>query len=424
MRYAVIVKGISLHDAEVKCRTAGGQGISVKPLMGQIFCDLEPEQATRLALAPGIAVKQMRKTTTGQVAQLIRLPETNGLAIPGLSLYDIFAPLRAAYIPELDGAGATIAVLDSGIRETHEALAGRVILSKNFSGAATTTDNFNHGTNVAFVIAGGKGEKSGVATGARLINIKVLDDNGEGTEEMVVDGIQEVCSLVEQAQRDGLHMTDPMYPNTVNISAGAPDDGDTSNPMRVACRAAIREYGLEVIAAAGNDGPNLSTMLNPAADLDVIAVGGVMSWEFAMWERSSRGPTLDGLIKPDLVCWAEDIGMASNVSDDAYIAKSGTSFSAPILTGVDSILWDLSRRVHGPDVRVKYSDWLQYAYAYCLKPVDATLDKDNSYGYGMPAISVMVQRLLGREAGGLGGLESIIPLVMIIGLMGPLMGAF
>ncbi|GAI66631.1 unnamed protein product, partial [marine sediment metagenome] len=60
------------------------------------------------------------------------------------------------------------------------------------------------------------------------------------------------------------------------------------------------------------------------------------------------------VVKPDLVCWAEDIEVASHRANDEYEVKTGTSFSTPMLVGVDGLLWDLTRRVYGPDVRVTY----------------------------------------------------------------------
>ena len=341
----------------------------------------------------------------------------------GINMNTVYGELRQAYSPQLLGLGLTVAVLDSGIRTTHEALAGKVILQENFSDVASLNDVFGHGTNIAYIIAGEYNDKSGVAPGAKIMSIKVLNSSGEGTDETVVDGIERVCELVQEAIDNNLHMTNEMYPNTLNLSIGSEDDGDPDSPLRVACQIAVEDYGLQVIAAAGNGGPDMSTILVPATDPLVIAVGGLKTWDFIIWGNSSRGPTLEGLVKPDLVCWAENIEVASHEGDSEYDVKSGTSFSTPILVGVDGLLWDLARRVYGSDTRVTYYDWLPYAYAYTLKPEDVQVAKDNTYGYGIPAVAPMIKQLT-RSVSPVGGIiETMIPLMMIMAIMPMIAGA-
>lgn len=415
MRYSVISKGLTITQIEVECRKVGARNIKSLPTVKQVFCELDPQQAEKLSRVGGLKVKQVSRVVTDRIVTAPLLTPTN---VGSLNLYETFNELRQAYSPPLVGTGLTVAVVDSGIRETHEALEGKVIHKANFSESETTDDIFGHGTGVAHVIAGAHGEKSGVATGASLMNLKALNDNGEGTDEMIVEAVNEACNLVEEAQQEALPLTDPMYPNTINISLGGEDDGDPDNPMRVACRTAREEYGLQIIAAAGNLGPKLTTIMCPACDSNVIAVGGIRTWEFVVWEKSSRGPTVEGIIKPDLVCWAESIELASNKSDDGYTIGSGTSFATPIITGVDGLLWDLARRVYGQEVRVTYYDWLPYAYAYCVKPEGVQVAKDNNYGHGLPAVGVMVSRLMRPVTPVSTMMETMVPMVMVVGMMG------
>ena len=419
MRYAIILVGMPASEAEARLKSVGAQNIKPKPAMKQIFCDLDPEQAAALSRVAGIKVKEVKKVSGGQWITAPNAELVSPQAV-GLNLYDVFHELREAYLPALDGAGLTVAVLDSGIRESHEALVGKVIYRANFSESPTTGDLFGHGTGVAYIIAGEKGARSGVATGARLMNIKVLNDNGEGTDEVTVDGIDAVCALVAAAKAQDIPITDPMYPNTINLSAGGEDDGDPDNPLRTAVGTAWEEYGIQVVAAAGNDGPGLSTVMCPACDPSVIAVGALKTGEFVISPASSRGPTTEGLIKPDMVAWGENIEVASHEADDEYDVKSGTSFSTPILTAADGLIWDLTRRVYGEPVRVTYHDWLQYAYAYCVKPDVAPVEKDNTYGYGMPALSSMVSQVL-RPVSPVSGLSESVTPVIGIGILGLVM---
>jgi serine protease AprX len=420
MRYAIIPKELALDQVERECRGVGAKNIKPLPAAKQLFCDLDEEQAKKLSAVAGIKLKPVQKVATGSIAPAPNpaLPLQLDDIVSSLNLYDTFNELRQAYSPPLIGSGLTVAVCDSGIRETHEALEGKVVYRANFSESESTTDVFGHGTGVAYVIAGEFGQRSGVAPGASLMNLKVINDSGEGTDEMLVEAIDRVCSLVEQANQQGLPATDPMYPNTINISVGGEDDGDPDNPMRVACRTAVEKYGLQVIAAAGNQGPKLTTVVCPACEPKVVAVGGIRTWEFTVWEESSRGPTVEGATKPDFVCWAESIELASHKGDSEYEIKSGTSFSAPILVGVDGLLWDLARRVYGQEVRITYYDWMPYAYAYCVKPEGVQVAKDNSYGYGLPAVGVMVNRLVKSTTSITGVMETMVPMAMVVGMMG------
>ncbi|MDP3038527.1 MAG: S8 family serine peptidase, partial [Deltaproteobacteria bacterium] len=137
---------------------------------------------------------------------------------------------------------------------------------------------------------------------------RFIDDNGIGSDESIILGIDKVCDLAEAARKNGLYPTDELYPNVINLSLGGEDDGDPDNPVRIACRQASQVYGLDVIAAAGNFGPKMTTITLPACDPEVIAVGAVETLgEMVIWDKSSRGPTLQGETKPDFVMWGTDL---------------------------------------------------------------------------------------------------------------------
>ena len=422
MRYTVVPKGLSLEQVENELIRVGARDIKKARLLGQLFCELDEGQAEKLAQIPGLKVQPVRGVRSAQIMtpeptteQQLILPQSQGI-------WELFAEFRSMFFPPLSGTGLTVAVLDSGIRKTHNSLKGVVIYEADFSESPGTGDEFGHGTQVAFVVAGCDPQgKAGVAPGARLMDIKVLSDEGIGTEETVVEGIEEVCELAEEAMINGVHPTEDMFPNVINLSLGSEDDADPDNPVRAACRQAVRVYGLDVISAAGNAGPQVSTIMLPACDEDVIAVGALESDLFAIWERSGRGPTPEGITKPDFVLWGTNLEMASHQDDDEYVTKSGTSFAAPMLSGLTGLLWEVGRRHYGEDWLFKWSQAKEYAPYYCAKPPDTTLMKDNTYGFGLPVMNIMVSQITPTEISVHEPIE-MFPVIMVMGMMVSLVG--
>lgn len=432
MRYSVISKGLSSSQIESELLKVGATGIRKTKLLNQLFCDLDERQAEKLLRIPRLKIRAVRevRATEGAVIEVepqpypgAPMPSVFGgqqavIAAEATTVWDIFAELRSLFSPPLSGAGLTVAVLDSGIRESHHAFANKVVHEANFTESSTLDDVFGHGTQVAFVAAGYDPEgKAGVAPGAKLMNIKVLNDEGVGSDETVVDGIEEVIELLEAARLNGTHPTADLYPNVINISLGSDDDGDPDNPVRVACREAIQNYGLDVVSAIGNGGPKMSTIMMPSCEPAVIAVGGLQTDTLTIWEKSSRGPTLEGETKPDLCFWATSLEMASNKADDKYVAKTGTSFSAPMVSGLAGLLWEATRRSYGEDALFRWSIAREFAPYYCNKPADAPVKKDNTYGYGLPAMGAMIGQIVQVTTPMEQTMEAF-PMLMMVGMMG------
>jgi len=416
MRYSVISKQLTPAQIEVEIKKVGGRDIVRTDLLGHIFCDLDESQAKALASVSGLVVKPVKEFRTNQV--LTELP-------PVETISDVFYLLRSYFTSPLTGTGLTVAVLDSGIRKTHQSLRNKIIYEANFSSSPAADDVFGHGTQVAFVIAGGMhalGEKAGVSPGASLMNIKVIADDGIGTDEGIILGIDKVCRLAEEARRKGLLPTDDMYPNVINLSFGGEDDGDADNPVRIACRQASQVYGLDVVAAAGNFGPKLTTITLPACEPEVIAVGAVeTTGELVIWDKSSRGPTIRGETKPDFVLWGTNIEMASEKADDQYVTKSGTSFSAPMLSGLTGLLWESGRRAYGEGWPFRWTAARELAPYFCTKPLDAAVNKDNSYGFGLPAMGSMLGQVTQVATPTQAGME-MFPMIMMMAMMTGMVG--
>jgi len=417
MRYAVISKGLSVEEIRAEAMKAGATAITEAKLLSQVFCEMSENQASILDQVRGLSVKPIKSIKP----EAIMVPE-RGIAGPQQELSDdiqnVFSNIRYLFLPPLTGAGLTVAVVDSGIRKTHDSLKHKVVYEENFSSSPTVADIYGHGTQVAFIIAGGEidSEKMGVSPGASLMSMKVISDEGSATEEQVVAAIEKVCELAEEARLSLLDRTDPMWPNVINLSLGAEDDGDEDSPMRAACRVASQQYGLDIVAAAGNFGPDLTTVTTPGTEPEVITVGAIETASYIeIWEKSSRGPTKLGNMKPDFVLWGVGIAGASNNNDIDYITKSGTSFATPMLSGLTGLLWESGRRAYGENWLFRWTEARQLAPYYCLKPEDAPINQDHDYGYGLPAVGTMVSRIgTPPTTAGMGDIITPMMLMMMI----------
>jgi len=115
----------------------------------------------------------------------------------------------------LDGSSIGIAILDSGISTKHQALSGRVVYSKDFTGQGTTEDSYGHGTFVASMIAAPAGSYGGVAPGAKLINFRVLDSHGLGKTSAVLSALDAVLTY-----RNTYNIRVTLNPSGVSIAPG------------------------------------------------------------------------------------------------------------------------------------------------------------------------------------------------------------
>ncbi|GAA2965995.1 S8 family serine peptidase [Actinokineospora diospyrosa] len=240
------------------------------------------------------------------------------------SVPQIGAP--AAWQAGLTGKGVTVAVLDTGIDQTHPDLAGAVTQSRNFSSSPDTDDRVGHGTHVAATITG-SGRYQGVAPDSALLVGKVLDDEGSGAESDVIAGM-------EWAAGAGA--------DVVNLSLGSswPSKGD--DPASLAVNRLTAETGTLFVVAAGNTGREIGS---PAAADAALTVGAVDRVE-ALASFSSRGPRAgDGAIKPDITAPGVDIvaaraahGVIGDPVGDKHVSLSGTSMAAPHVAGSAALL--------------------------------------------------------------------------------------
>jgi len=396
-----------------------GGRVAKETRSGIVFASLSREQVEKLK-EQGCRVKPV-----SGVCPAILPPVTPPVPIAGMPVYTPeqlvvgvgFDRIRDLAVPPLYGEGFNLAIVDTGIRETHEKINGRVVYSKNFT-ASPPGDGFDHGTGVASIALA-------VAPHCNLLDFKVLGDDGYGTDEDVVMALDDLLVMHD----DGSEYA----PHVVNLSLGEPDDGDPYNPLRMASRALV-ERGIWVIAAAGNAGPGPGTVMTPACERYVVAVGSVSYEPFQISQFSGRGPTQEGLVKPDIVLFGENIAMASSHSDTSVTAKSGTSFAAPFASGM-VILYHNAILVHGAQYSPEeapeavYHQLLQlvspeqmidrYLGALSIKPEGAPRTKDESYGWGVP-YGPLVTQAFARKTAMADVMGMVVPIIGI-GFMGMMM---
>ena len=203
----------------------------------------------------------------------------------------------------------------------------------NFSEADSTTDHYGHGTHVASIVAGtgarSGGDRRGVAFEASLLNGKVLDDFGFGSESGIIAGM-------EWAARQRARV--------VNMSLGGwPTDG--SDPMSQAVTRLTSRYRTLFVVAAGNSGPGDQTVEAPGVATAALTVGAVDAQD-QLADFSGRGPRYgDYAMKPDITAPGVDI-VAARAAGTAlgepvgqwYTSVSGTSMATPHVAGAAAIM--------------------------------------------------------------------------------------
>ncbi|MFE3827815.1 S8 family peptidase [Streptomyces sp. NPDC059092] len=231
-----------------------------------------------------------------------------------------------------DGKGVKIAVLDTGVDQTHPDLKGVEIAEKDFSGSGNTVDHFGHGTHVASTAAG-SGAKSGgrykgVAPGAKILDGKVLDDSGFGDDSGIIAGMQWAADQGAQV---------------ANLSLGGGDTAEV-DPLEAAVDRLSAEKNILFVIAAGNEGPDAETIGSPGSAASALTVGAVDRKD-AIADFSSVGPTADGSLKPDITAPGVDIvaakaaqGRIGDPAGDGYVSMSGTSMATPHVAGAAALL--------------------------------------------------------------------------------------
>ena len=315
------------------------------------------------------------------------------------------------------GTGITWAVMDSGIQQDHQHFQKYANIDpvsdwhKDFTvdGAGPFDDKNGHGTHVAGIIAGewrvpvdapkeirrplavsrylktGTGTEDieyqqtrldgicGMAPRCKLVSLRVLDENGKGTVSNLIAAIDHVQEINGQGRRLLIH--------GVNMSLGYNFEPEWfacgQSPLCVEVDRLVKS-GVVVVVAAGNTGygtlkstigatsAGMALTINDPGNSDLaITVGSThrdMPHVYGVSYFSSKGPTGDGRLKPDLVAPGEKIIScatgtlkeegAKNQECD-YVETSGTSMAAPHVSGVIAAFLSVRTEFIGKAERVK-----------------------------------------------------------------------
>ncbi|MFC7370129.1 S8 family serine peptidase [Fictibacillus iocasae] len=264
---------------------------------------------------------------------------------------------------------AVVAVIDTGIDAAHVDLdGGKVIGWKDLVNNRTTAyDDQGHGTHCASIVAGdgdANPAHKGVAPGAALVGVKVLDAQGSGSMSTVAAGID---WAVQNKDVYGIEV--------LSLSLGTSGSSDGKDATSVAVNNASAA-GLAVAVAAGNDGPTSKTIGSPGAAEKAITVGaGADLGEngFNLTYFSSRGPTADGRVKPDIFAPGFNITAAKANSGNQYVSYSGTSMATPFTAGTIALMEDAKPGITEPEIKnVLYTTAVDFGPS----------GKDSEYGYG------------------------------------------
>lgn len=283
-----------------------------------------------------------------------------------------------------DGAGVGIALIDSGVSPDADlnteglfgelGLTSRVVYNQSFVSGQGAEDQFGHGTHVAGILAGNAALSTGIrythtfrgiAPNAQIVNLRVLDAKGSGSDSAVIRAIEQAVSLKSQYNI-----------KVINLSLGrAVFENFHLDPLCQAVEYAWKN-GIVVVVAAGNFGRDNSlgnfgygTILSPANDPFVISVGAmkdegtISRIDDRIASYSSKGPSaVDHIVKPDIVAPGNHIisiaqpsstlyseaaaagvlipsayylpGMSGNSRQ--YMSLNGTSMAAPMVSGAAS----------------------------------------------------------------------------------------
>lgn len=254
-----------------------------------------------------------------------------------------------------DGSGIGVAIVDTGLDFNHADL--QPLGSASFSAvSASAQDDHGHGTHVGGIVAArdNTSDVVGVADGATLYAVKVLDRSGSGTDSQIIAGLDWIALNAESVT--------PSI-RVANMSLGRAGTIDDNTALRAAIQA-LYNKNITVVAAAGNDcGMEVSEMI-PAGYPEVLAIASTTAASGSNQCRFFSGFiatdtasyfTTDGKLQASIgvtisapgdekeniskSCFINSVGILSTKLGGGTTRMSGTSMAAPHVAGVVALMW-------------------------------------------------------------------------------------
>lgn len=231
------------------------------------------------------------------------------------------------------GEGVTVAVIDSGVDRDHVALKTQVLPGYDFiENHSEVTDKAGHGTAVAAIIAA-QGKLKGLAPAAKILPLRVLDENLQGSAHNVTRAVLYAANLLPE-------LPNPYPAQVINLSLGA----SLPTPILYKAIQLARQHGVVVVAAAGNVAGHVAY---PAAYPEVLAVGsayvGLGQWQREAYSNYGKGLDLlapmGGLTQTNWGWFSEPAVLTAKANThDQNIYMSGTSVAAPQVAALAALL--------------------------------------------------------------------------------------
>ena len=260
------------------------------------------------------------------------------------------------------GRGIRIALLDNGFHYiSHNAFDSlKVVAERDFvNGDDVVSDQDDQ------PLTGNETRSAQNVHGAQVLSILAANDPGRmigvAPEAEYLLAKTENNSREEPIEEDfwiaGLEWADSLNADIVNSSLGyniwddgsgySYDDLDGSTALSSRAAALAVQRGIIVVVAAGNEGSAAWTYITAPADAPGVIAVGAVDFRQKIATSSSRGPTADGRIKPDVV--APGVGVVvADIRRGDYRRSNGTSFAAPLVSGICALLLEM-HPVWGPE---------------------------------------------------------------------------
>ena len=301
------------------------------------------------AVATGPAIDKITALDFVLFVELIRPTSPGHDQSTPLVDAELIRPGSVSFPERFSGASTTVGILDTGAMVGG---GGHMDLNKWSCGQNFTTDAtpfFNdengHGTHVLTTISGtgaANGRYRGVATGVgstsdhRIRAGKIWGKNGQGDQSWMENGM-DLMALVSAC--------DSPSPEVINISGGGHGVGLTgtdSTSRKLDDK--VWTNGQAYVVCGGNTGPGSQTIWTPGVAKNALTVGNAIDNGYlsvgVINNGSSRGPTGDGRMKPNLVAPGTDVTSAKAGTASEYVTFEGCSMATPHVTGLAATLME------------------------------------------------------------------------------------